>query len=69
MKDLIKNLCSKLESWGINPITLAKSIGIFIVLITIIGLMIKYPIIFVIFVGLLLSVVLILLIYSLIDES
>lgn len=66
MKTLIKNLCGKLEDWGIDPITLAKSIGIFIVLFIIVALMIEYPIILIIFTGLLISVVVIMLIYSLI---
>lgn len=65
-KNIKKNLCSKLESWGIKPIILAKAIGIFIVLVIIMALMIEYPVILIIFTGLLVSVVVIMLIYSLI---
>lgn len=64
MRTLIENLCGKLEKWGIDPILLAKSIGIFIVLITALILMVTYPIILIIFVIILLSIVLIGLIYT-----
>ena len=32
MKTLIENLYGKLEDWGIDPITLAKAIGIFLII-------------------------------------
>lgn len=67
MRTLIENLCGKLEDWGIDPITLAKAIGIFIVLIIIVALMIKYPVILLILTGLLISVALIMLIYGIIE--
>ena len=43
MKTLIENLCGKLESWGINPITLLKAIGIFLVIVILIALFFIYP--------------------------
>ena len=43
MKTLIENLCGKLESWGIDPITLAKAIAIFLIIMLVIGLMFIFP--------------------------
>ena len=43
MKTLIENLCGKLESWGIDPITLAKAIGIFIIIAILILLFFIFP--------------------------
>jgi hypothetical protein len=40
MKTLIENLCGKLEDWGIDPITLAKAIGIFLVVVIIVVIMV-----------------------------
>ena len=45
MKTLIENLCGKIESWGIDPITLAKAIAIFLIIILVIGLMFIFPIV------------------------
>ena len=44
MKTLIENLYGKIEDWGIDPITLAKAIGIFLIIILSIGLMVIFPI-------------------------
>jgi hypothetical protein len=44
MKTLIENLYGKLEGWGIDPITLTKAIGIFLIIVLSIGLMIIFPI-------------------------
>ena len=46
MKTTIENLCGKLEDWGIDPIILAKAIGIFLVFIVIV--MVIYPVLFII---------------------
>lgn len=46
MKTLIENLCGKLESRGIDPITLAKAIGIFLMIIILIIIFIKLPVLF-----------------------
>ena len=43
MKTLIENLCGKLESWGINPITLLKAIGIFAIIAVLISLFFIFP--------------------------
>ena len=43
MKTLIENLCGKLKSWGIDPITLAKAIAIFLIIMLVIGLMFIFP--------------------------
>lgn len=67
MKTLIKNLCGKLEDWGIDPITLAKAIGIFLVVAIIIVIMVMYPILFIVLLTTVLCVLLIGLIYSMIE--
>jgi hypothetical protein len=43
MKDLIQNLCGKLEDLGINPITLLKAIGIFLILVILIAVFFIFP--------------------------
>lgn len=43
MRTLIESLCGKLESWGIDPITLAKAIGIFLILIILIAIFFIFP--------------------------
>lgn len=71
MKTLIENLCGNLEKLccdlGLDPAILTKSIVIFIVLIGIIALMVMYPIMFIILVGLLLSGLIIMAIYSMLE--
>lgn len=71
METLIKNLCGNLEKLccdlGLDPVILTKSIIIFIVLIGIIALMVMYPIMFIILVGLLLSGLIIMAIYSMLE--
>ena len=63
MKTLIKNLCGKLEDWGIDPLTLLKAIGIFLVVLVIV----TYPILFIILLTAILCVLLIGLIYTIIE--
>ena len=67
MKTLIENLCGKLESWGINPITLAKAICIFLVVVLVIVIMVTYPILVIILLTAILCVLLIGLIYTMIE--
>ena len=43
MKTLIKNLCGKLEDWGIDPLTLLKAIGIFAIIAVLISLFFIFP--------------------------
>ena len=43
MKTLIENLCGKLESWGINPLTLLKAIGIFAVMAIVVLTLCIFP--------------------------
>lgn len=64
MKTLIKNLCGKLEDWGIDPLTLLKAIGIFLVVVLVI---VTYPILFIILLTAILCVLLIGLIYTMIE--
>jgi hypothetical protein len=67
MKTLIENLCGKLEDWGINPITLTKAIGIFLVVVIIIAVMVMYPVLFIVLLTTMLCVLLIGLIYTMIE--
>ena len=64
MKILIENLCGKLESWDIDPTTLAKAIGIFLTLVVVVTLMVAFPTLFFITIGVLLSVLIIVVIYN-----
>ena len=68
MKTLIENLCGKLEDWGIDPITLAKAIGIFMALVIALILMITIPGLFIILLIIAICVVMIGLIYTMIEE-
>lgn len=63
----IKKLCDILIKWGIDPITLIKAIGIFIMLIIVILIIVAFPIILPILLTLLISALLIGLIYTLIE--
>ena len=67
MKTLIENLCGKLEDWGIDPIILAKAIGIFLVFIVIVVVMVIYPLLFIALLTIVLCVLLIGLIYSMLE--
>lgn len=68
MRTLIENLCGKLEDWGIDPITLAKSIGIFMALVIALILMTTIPGLFIILLIIAICVVMIGLIYTMIEE-
>ena len=67
MKTLIENLCGKLESWGINPITLLKAIGIFAIIAVLISLFFIFPKLILALLLIAACVMLIGLIYSLIE--
>ena len=67
MKTLIENLCGKLESWGIDPLTLLKAIGVLIVLALVLLLLFIVPDLFIILLVTLLCIVIIGLIYSMIE--
>ena len=41
---ILENLCDKLDDWGIDPITLAKAIGIYLIIILSVSLMVIFPI-------------------------
>ena len=62
-----KYLCGKLENWGINPITLAKAIGIFLIFLTLVGLMVAFPILLAIVLIAIVCVLIIGLIYTMIE--
>ena len=64
---ILENLCDKLENWGIDPITLAKAIGIFLVVVIIVVIMVMYPVLFIILLTAILCVLLIGLIYTIIE--
>ena len=68
MKTLIENLYGKFcESLGIDPIILAKSIGIFIIFAVLIMSMVIYPAIFIALLIAAICIAMIGLIYSMIE--
>ena len=67
MKTLIENLCGKLESWDIDPTILVKAIGIFLIIVILIGLMIAFPILFAITLVIVLCIAVIGLIYIMLE--
>ena len=67
MKTLIENLCGKLIEWDIDPTTLAKAIGIFLVFIVIVVIMVIYPILLIILLITIICVLIIGLIYTMIE--
>ena len=69
MKTLIKNLHYKLIEWDIDPIILAKAIGIFLVFIVIVVIMVIYPVLFIILLTTILCVLIIGLIYLMLEEA
>lgn len=68
MKTLIKNLCGKLESWGIDPSTLLKAIGIFAIIAVLILLFFIFPKLILALLIIAACVMMIGLIYSLIED-
>ena len=67
MKELIKKLCDKLEDWDIDPTTLVKAIGIFLIIVILIGLMVVFPILFAIGLVAILCIAMIGLIYIMLE--
>lgn len=67
MKTVIENLCGKLESWGINPITLAKAICIFLILAILIAIFIIFPKLFLALLVIAICVTMIALIYFMLE--
>lgn len=65
MKTLIKNLCGKLENWGIDPNILAKAVCMFLLLLTLAGLITAFPILAIVLIAII--CVLIIGIYSMIE--
>lgn len=63
----LKNICGKLEDWGIDPITLMKAIGIFLVFIVIVVVMVIYPVLFITLLTIILCILLIGLIYLMLE--
>lgn len=67
MKTFIENLCGKLEDWGIDPIILAKAIGIFLVFIVIAVVMVTYPVLSITLLTIIICILSIGLIYSMLE--
>ena len=67
MKTLIENLCGKLKNWGIDPLTLLKAIGVFLIIVILLGLMVTFPILFAIVLITVLCVAVIGLIYLMLE--
>ena len=65
--EILENLCDKLEDWGIDPISLAKAIGIFLIIVLVIGLMFIFPILLKIVAVIVICVFLIGLIYLMLE--
>lgn len=40
---ILENLCDKLEDWGIDPLTLLKAIGIFLIIVVLIAIFVLFP--------------------------
>ena len=67
MKILIENLCGKLIEWGIDPITLAKAIGIFLILTISMAILVVFPELFLALLIAAICVVMIVLIYYMLE--
>ena len=66
-ESIIKYLYDKIEDWGIDPISLTKAIGIFLIIVLLIGLMVLFPILLKIVVITVVCVILIGLIYLMLE--
>ena len=67
MKTLIENLCGKLIKLGINPITLAKAISIFLIIVILIGLLVTFPVLFIALLIMTVCILIITLIYLMLE--
>ena len=68
MKILIENLCGKLEDWDIEPIILAKAIGIFLIIVVLIAIFVLFPKLFGILLITAVCVAVIALIYAILED-
>ena len=68
MKTLIENLYGKLDDWGIDPITLVKAIGIFLILTISMAILVIFPELFLALLITTICVVMIMLIYYMLLE-
>ena len=60
-------MCGKLESWGIDPITLAKAIGVFLILVILIAIFFIFPKLFGVLLITVICVAVIALIYTILE--
>ena len=67
MKTFIKNLCDKLESLGIDPLTLLKAIGVFLIIAMLVILIITFPVLFGILLIIAVCIAMIALIYLMLE--
>ena len=67
MKTLIENLCGKLKDWGIEPIILAKAIGIFLILFILVVIFVIFPKLFGVLLIAIICVAVIALIYTMLE--
>ena len=67
MKTLIETLCGKLKDWGIEPIILAKAIGIFLILFILVVIFVIFPKLFGVLLIAIICVAVIALIYTMLE--
>lgn len=65
--EILKSICDKLESWGIDPIRLMKAIGIFLVIAILVGIFIICPKVFGISLLAAVCIAMIILIYTMLE--
>lgn len=65
--EILENLCTKLKSLGIDPRILTKAIGIFLIIILLVGLIVMFPILLKIVAVIVICVFLIALIYLMLE--
>ena len=65
---VLESICDKLKSWGIDPLTLLKAIGIFLIIVVLVILFIKFPVLFGVLLVMLVCIAAIILIYLIIDS-
>lgn len=65
---ILENLCDKFDDWGIDPITLAKAIGIFLMLTIAMAIFVVFPELFLALLITVICVVMIMLIYYMLLE-
>ena len=65
---VLESICDKLKSWGIDPLILLKAIGIFLIIVVLVILFIKFPVLFGVLLIMAVWVAAIMLIYLMIDS-